>query len=397
MATGKSRGAPRKSGAGPAPAAGAGDAAPVQLLYGEDEYLVAESSRALVNRLCPPADQAFGLEIVEGRVDNAAEAVSAIRRCMEGVRTVGFLGGRKVVWLKDANFFSTSVTSEAQDTKAAAEQLVELIRAGLPPGQVLVISAGKVDRRSAFFKACQSAGHVQEFSVPDKDYLLDQHARETATAAFRKAGLIARGDVIDEFTDRTGADSRQIIQEVEKLSTYLGDRRDVTAQDVRAVVCATREAGVFDLAEAVGNRKVEGALGTLRQLMYQGENAVGLIIGLESLFRELIVFRECMDRRWLRLRRDGARVSAEWASSKEADAVLGAMPKDPRSMHWFRAAKLAGQAENFTSGELARLQAVVLKMHETMFSSSLPMEMLMEFLVLTLLGREAIRAANAER
>ena len=388
MAAGKSRTGTKQGKPQAAASSGSDGGAAVHLVFGTDEYLVSENSRALVNRLCPAADQAFGLEVIEARVDNAAEAVTAVRRCIEGVQTLGFLGGRKVVWLKDSNFFGTSQASEAQDTKTAVGQLAELVRAGLPQGQVLVISAGKVDKRSAFFKACQSSGSVQEYGLPDKGYQVEEHTRETAMAAFRKAGLSARDDVIEEFTERTGADSRQIVQEVEKLATYLGERRDVRVDDVRAVVCSTREAGVFDLAEAVGNRDIAAALDTLRQLLYQGENAVGLIIGLESLFRELIVFRECLDRKWLRLRREGYRVSTDWSTSEEADVVLGALPKDPRSMHWFRASKLASQAANYTKSELARMQAVVLKTHETMFSSSLPPGMLMEFLVLKLLGKE---------
>lgn len=392
MAAGKTR------SAAPAAEAGEDKKSPLYLLFGADEYLVSGYSRKLVEKLCPPADQAFGLETIEARVDNAAEAVAAIRRCIEGVQTVGFLGGGKVVWLRDANFFGTGQPSEAQDTKAAVEQLVELIRGGIPPGQVLVVSASKVDKRSAFYKACQAAGKLMEYDLPEKGYQVEQHAREMATAAFRRAELRCGEDVMEEFIGRTGADTRQIVQEANKLAVYLGDRKDVRVEDVRDIVSPAREAVVWDLAEAVGNRDLPGALEKLKQLSFQGENAVGLIIGLEGLFRELVVFRECMDRKWLRVRHEGNRVFTDWSKSPEAEELLSAMPKDPRAMHWFRASKIAAQAGKFTLREAARCQQLVLETHEKMFSSSLPAAMLMEFLVLKLLGEDdgKRRTSNVE-
>ena len=46
----------------------------VHLVYGEDEYLVSTNAKELVDRLCPKADQAFGLEIVDARVGLVDEA-----------------------------------------------------------------------------------------------------------------------------------------------------------------------------------------------------------------------------------------------------------------------------------------------------------------------------------
>ena len=67
----------------------------VHLVFGEDEYLVSTNSKELVDRLCPKADQTFGLEIIEARVDTVADAITAIGRCLDGLRTLGFLGGKK--------------------------------------------------------------------------------------------------------------------------------------------------------------------------------------------------------------------------------------------------------------------------------------------------------------
>jgi DNA polymerase-3 subunit delta len=358
----------------------------VHLVFGEDEYLVSTNAKELVDRLCPKVDQAFGLEIIEARVDLVADAIAAIGRCLDGLRTLGFLGGRKVVWLRDATFLGSGVIGESADVKNRLDDLVKLIKAGLPQGQVLVVSALKVDGRSAFFKACQSAGNVVKFELPDKSYQLEQQARGTAGDAFRKIGLNIGPDALEEFLDKTGTDTRQIVQEVEKLSVYLGDRKNVQVADVRAIVSASREAISWDLADAVGNRDLAGTLKVLRQLLFQGENEVGLIISLENRFRDLLMYREAMDRKWLNVTGEEPWLKVEWRQSPEVDAFASSLAKDPRTVNIYRAGKLVAQAKRYSRQELIRCQALTLSAHETIVSSTSAKELMLEFLLIKLLG-----------
>lgn len=366
----------------------------VYLVFGEDEYLVSTNAKELVDRLCPKVDQAFGLEIVEARVDLVAEAVAAVGHCLDGLRTLGFLGGRKVVWLRDATFLGSGVIGESVDVKSRLDDLVKLVKAGLPQGQILVVSALKVDGRSAFFKACQSVGNVMKFELPDKSYQLEQQARGTAGAAFRKIGLNIGPDALEDFLDKTGTDSRQIVQEVEKLSVYLGDRKSVQVADVQAIVSSSREAISWDLADAVGNRDLAGTLKVLRQLFFQGENEVGLIISLENRFRDLLMYREALDRKWLSVSGQEPWLKVEWRQSPEVDAFASALVKDPRATNIYRAGKLVAQARKCSRQELVRCQALTLFAHETIVSSTSAKELMLEFLLIKLLG--AVRPANSK-
>jgi len=364
------------------------DDSPLYLVSGGDEYLVSTQGKALVEKLCPPEDQGFGLEIIEARCSIVAEAVDAVRRCVEALQTIGFLGGRKVVWLKDANFLAGGVIGQSNDTKEAVARLTALIKSGIPPGETLVVTSPKVDRRSAFFKACQSAGQIAEYDVPEKSYQLENHAREVVSSQLRKAGISMPAQVMEVFLAKTGTDTRQIVNEIEKLSVYLGDRKEATLEDIRDVVCASRDAAAWDLADAVGNRDLKSALRMLRQLAFQGENEVGMIIGLENRFREIVLYRECLDRRWVRITGSEPFVKVEWRQSPEVDAAMSSFAKDPRKTNPWRAGRLAMQARKFSAREAARCQTLVLAAHETLFSISVPKILLLEFLILRLLGAE---------
>lgn len=355
------------------------------LIHGEDEFRVKAAARTRVDALCPPTDQAFGLELLNGTVDNADGAALALRRCLGALRTPSFLGNRKVVWLQDANFFADTNTIKGEVVKDARDAFAQELKKGIGEGFVLVISAGKVDGRTAFAKACKELATVESFEVPEKSYQQEAPAREWAGECFRKVGLRISGELMKDFLDRAGYDTRQIVTEVEKLSIYLGVRKEVTPEDIQLIVSPARESENWDLPNAVGLRQLPKALEILRQLLFQGENEVGLVIGLESLWRDLLILRGCLDRGWLRVGSGGWKTEAHWSNSPEVDAALGSLDKDPRKIHPFRVIKLAEQAQKFSLTELQRALAETLATHEQIVSGSGAPDVLLELLLVKVL------------
>lgn len=378
----KTRAATQRGKTEPESASGSGEAR-VFLIYGEDEYLVRTRAQDLVKALCPPSEAAFNLDVIDGAVENSAEAVEALRRCLEALSAIGLFAGRKVVWLRDATMLGADAPAEARE---ALEPLTAKIKDGLAEGQALVVSALKVDGRSAFFKACQAAGRVERFEKPDKPWQQAEYARQRTAEAFAREGLRAPDEVVELFIERVGADTRQIFQEATKLAAYLGGRKDVRAEDVRAVVCLCREAPAWDLADAVGERDLVGALRLLQQLIFQGENPVGLLAVLEGRFRELILLREALDRGWARVTGSDRWKQVEWQSGPEIEAAFSAAGRDPRTGHPYRVIKRMEQAQRFRLDELRRGHALLVQAHETLVSTSVPPALQLEWLLLRLMG-----------
>jgi len=169
---------------------------------------------------------------------------------------------------------------------------VERLQSGLPPGQILLVSATAVDKRSVVYKAFDSLGEVHEYTVPDKAYQVEEQARTRAVAALKAAGITANAEAFDLFLDRVGTDARQIGCEVDKLAIFLGDRRAATEEDVRKITSASRGALAWDLADAVAGRQLPRALEVLRQLLFQKEAPVALIALIENRLRDLSVYRK---------------------------------------------------------------------------------------------------------
>ncbi len=362
----------------------------VWLIWGSDEYLVSRQARDLVAKLCPPEQQAFGLEVIDGRLDTKEPIIQALQQCRASLNTVGFFGASKTVWLRDVEFLYDSRAGRLADVKAELGRLADLLKGGLLAGQRFVVSATKVDRRSAFYKACVAVADVQEFAVPEKANERDSYTRDVIRTLLREADLRASHEAIEALIGKVGSHSRQLAQEIEKLRTYLGERRDVTEEDIRLLVSPAREAAGWDLADAMGERNLTKTLETLRQLLFQNEKAFVMIMGLQNRIRELLVFRIGLDQRWLRIHGEKPWYKADWSGAGDAEELFNSLPDNlhPGKMNPWRAGRLGAQAAAYSRAELVRAQRILLETHEAMLRTSVPQELLLETCLVKIIGKD---------
>lgn len=364
---------------------------PVQLhlVFGADDYLVEQKARAIVDARVPRDQRALGLEAIDGRVDRKDDAVAALRQTIESVQTLGFFGAAKLVWLRNATFLKPDAKAggggsgeEASDEpesdrrgdplKDRLAELTALIKAGLPEGITLLISAPAVLRTTSFFKACQSAGEVSEFTLGEKNWEIEKLAAERLDGFLDAAGLRMSRDVRACFLTRAGIHSRLMVAELEKLSIYLGSGRDVvTEQDVDAIVSLGRDAEVWSLTDAIGERDLVKLARALRQLQAQEESPIRLFSMVESRIREWMVCRYAIEQRWLEFVETGGRESVRWSARMppEADALLSALSRDPRRTPSFILYKQAIQANRYTLHELRRGRHALIQLRERLVTA----------------------------
>jgi DNA polymerase-3 subunit delta len=355
----------------------------VKLIHGTDEYLVSHNARKAVNTLCPGNEQTLSLETVDGDVKTIDEALTALKTCIGALRTVGLFGGQKTVWFRDVSIFKDAVISKNEAVKELLGRLADDIKKGLPDSQNLIISAPGVDRRSAFYKVCEAAGAVEAYDLPEQDYKKKPVIRERAQALFAKVPCRIGAGALDLFLEKVGTDTRQLVMEAEKLMLYIGDRKEITVEDVKAITSSAAEAIAWDFTDALGERRLDEALKILRQLIFQGEAPIGIMFAVESLYQNLIQYRAYLDQGWVQLRGQ----NAQWGNDPEMEKLFDLLPADPRKTHPFRAGKLTQQAKNYSADELRRCQKRLLETHEQLVSSSVPQELILEMLVIKLIAK----------
>jgi DNA polymerase III delta subunit len=362
----------------------------VYLFAGDDEYPLNASARELVNELMPEPDQALGLEMVSGRADNVDEAVASAKRCQEAIQTTGFLFSQgKVVWWRDVSFLADGQTAQSEAVRSQVKALAGVLAESGLGANVLVVTTPKIDRRSALFKLCQDRFEVREFNVPEKAYQAEKQSREIFRAGVKSHGLKTSTETEDLFLGRVGSDTRQIAAELEKLAVYVGGRSPVTPADVRAIVSASATTVMWDLQDAVGDRNLGRALGTVRELLAQKESPIGMVISVFTRIRDLLIYREAMENGWLRLREVAyGNKQAEWGglSEDEEKALTLALKRPPKAVHPYQAGKLAQQAQRYTLAQLRRNQRLILDTQEKLVSSSVHQATAVEIMLIRMMG-----------
>jgi len=359
----------------------------IKLIHGTDEYLVSHHARKAVNALCPEAEQTLGLETVNGTVKTIDEAITALKTCLGALRTVGLFGGQKTVWLRDVSIFKDKVLPKNKEVKDLLLELAKDLKNGLPDGHHLVISTFGVDKRSAFYKTCVDVAEVEVYDLPEQDYKKRPIIRERAQKLFAKAGCRSNGGALDLFLEKVGLDTRQLVMEAEKLILYIGDRGEITVEDVKAITSSSAEAITWDFTDALGERRLDEALKVLRQILFQGESPVGVMFAIENLFQSLTQFRGYLDQSWLRMGSGYGAQAVQWGSDPDMKELFDQLPTDPRKMHWFRVSKIGQQAKNYTSEELGICRKRLLETHEQLVSSGVPQGLILEMLVIKLIAK----------
>jgi DNA polymerase-3 subunit delta len=273
-------------------------ASKIHAVVGSDESEVKRFAAERAVELAPVDGGEFGSEIIDGCADNADQAGRSIRSTIEALQTLPFFGGGKLVWLKNVNFLSDTVTGRAASVQEALEELSDVINAGLGESVTFLISALDVDKRRSFYKTLGKRGEIEVFDRLDSSR---SGWEEEATEIVRKrAGahkLQFDEEALELFVLLTGGDTRQIENELEKIDIFLGKEKRVRVDHVRELVPLSRAGVIFELGNALAERDLERALKLVRRLLDQGEKAIGILLAaVLPTIRNLLLARDLIDR-----------------------------------------------------------------------------------------------------
>lgn len=268
----------------------------LHVIVGTDEGMVRQQALELHRELTGGVDDGFTHETIDGNADNSDAAFEICRSTVQALQTLPMFGGDKVVWLRNANFLSDSVTGRSQRTDEGVEALRAALEGGLPSGVRFLLSALGIDKRRSFWKFLQDAGEVQSFDRIDtsRDDWQEQVAALVLARA-KELGLRFEEEALASFVMRAGEQTQQITNELEKLRLYLGEEnRAITPEDVMDLVPLSREAVVFEIGQAIERGHLDRALTLVDQQLEADESAIGImrasIIGLvRNLFMAKLV------------------------------------------------------------------------------------------------------------
>jgi DNA polymerase-3 subunit delta len=375
------------------------DHAPVLLVCGEDEFGVKERARQLFAQW---SAEIGGLdhEIIDASVNHSGEALAALSKLRAALQTLPFFGSGKVIWLQNCNFLGEERAAAAQ---AVTENLAALSQElkNFPWQNVrLLVSAGKVDKRKSFYKTLEKIGAVESlagWSLEDRHWA-DQ-AEAFASRALRELGKEISGEALGRLVANTGPNPRALRSEIEKLFLYAGSRPRIETGDIEAVVTRNKQARAFALGDALGDRNLPRVLRCLDEELWQvrrdpQRNEIGLLYGLISKVRALILVGELQARKWLKPESDFSRFKAQLARIP-AEALPDDKKFNPLAINPYVLFRALAQARNYTQAELVAAMDLMLQCNRQLISRALDPALVLQQALVRIVSRPAAPASSA--
>lgn len=183
------------------------------------------------------------------------------------------------------------------DKRDDADLLQAAMDKGFPDGHRLVITTDIVDRRKTLFKAIDATGLVVDCTVPKGETRADRMAQETVMRAAMDEALTQAAkrmamDARQRLMQWTGFDLRTLAGNLEKLISFVGDRKTISDTDVATVLQRTRKDPIFEFTNAVADRDLSTILFFMKSLLDDGLHPLQLLAAVANQIRRLLLAKD---------------------------------------------------------------------------------------------------------
>ena len=232
-------------------------------LHGADYFRKEEALRALIEMHLDPGTRDFNLDLLRGSEVDAETLASVLA-------TPPMMAEWRVVVLREVEGLAGS--------KHAREVLLQTVSAP-PPGLALLMGCTVPDNSKAklYRDLARVARSVEFPAVTDADApgwviarAAEAHGCEVDLEAARALG------------SAVGNDLGVLARELEKLSEFVGERRRIGLDDVKAAGTTLPSQDRWKWIDLVAEGRFEDARSALLILLAQGESGVGLTVALAS-------------------------------------------------------------------------------------------------------------------
>lgn len=248
----------------------------VYLLFGEEPYLARRYEAKLRAAVLDPAFEAMNMDVFEGGAVNLDDVENALN-------TLPFMCEKRLLVLRATGLF-------AAGKKAESERCAALV-AGAPDTALLLFSESDVDKRLRLYKEVAKAGRAVECKTPGEKELADWVVRRMA----KRGKRISTTDAV--FLLRTVDSGMDAIEgEINKLADYLGKAEAASRADIERVCTKSLSARIFELVDAIGDKRAETALDIFNNMLVRKESPMMVISMIARQFRLILHSRLLADR-----------------------------------------------------------------------------------------------------
>lgn len=238
----------------------------IYLLYGEEAYLRKQYRDRLKEAII--GNDTMNYHYYEGKDITLPEIIDL-------AETMPFFAERRLIVMENSGLF-----------KSGGEALAEYLGNPSETAYFIFVET-EVDKRSKLYKTVAAKGYAAEFAVQDENTL-----KRWVLGMVKKEGKQISERTLLLFLEKAGNDMENIKAEAEKLFCYCMDRDVITEADVEAICTKQISGHIFDMVNAIADRKQRKALELYYELLTLKEPPMRIIFLIARQFNLLLQVKE---------------------------------------------------------------------------------------------------------
>lgn len=246
---------------------------PVYFFFGEEVYLIEDLVRSIIEKGVDPSTKDFNFDVLQGEETDGSTVVSL-------ASSFPMMAERRIVVVKSVQRLSTS------DKKRVLEYAKNP-----SDSTILILTAGKVDRRQSFYAGLTKVSQWVECKV-----LYENQALDWLKGYIKRNGLGISHEAATMLVQQVGSSLWNLRNEADKLITYAWGEKQFDINHVAAVVGFSRQYNAWEFSDAVGRKDLKTSLVLMQNLLEAGQSPTGLIITLCRRILLLLQMRLMLDR-----------------------------------------------------------------------------------------------------
>lgn len=240
-----------------------GNLKPVYLFYGTEkyliEYLLKETKKKYIDELYESLNYI--------NIDGEKLRFSSIENANE---TLPFMSEKKLVVIND---WESLVKKQRESSESDEEKFVEYLESPNPQSiLIFILNGDKIDKRRKIIKSFSKYGRIIEVNRLSDTEITNWISKQIKS----KEKKINNSDInkIIEYTGyfdkESDSDLFGIENEIIKIVDFVGDRENITTDDIEKIVTKSVQSSIFELVDLIAQRNMRDSINNLRNLVESG-------------------------------------------------------------------------------------------------------------------------------
>ncbi len=321
---------------------------PAILLLGEEPYLRDACRKQLIERFVAEASRTWAVSRYSaGRGETQAQ-------------TMAMLSPQQVIFLEDTEAIEKLGEKNRDETVAQLSAYLE----DPAPFTVLVVEATGLDQRMKLGKLLAEKTLVVGCGLGEKVEDRLTSATTLARAIAKEGSVEFEKGAAEDLAEFVAADLMRLKTEIEKLATYVAEKKVIGRADVSALVISEKTTTVWELADMLASRQSKKAQEFLDRLLRDGEAPLEMLGAITWMYRKVMEASELKGvtngwqaARSLSMRAEQAELAVQSARKISKVRLLGGLRALQRADDRLKGGKDARTVLEFLVSELTAAEA----------------------------------------